>query len=180
MNVEPPLMSSMISNVPRVVSLSSVITNFVTNCEIWHPELFSTRWFVMNQKSINAAPPKLEMNVRPSPRMNIMETSLSEDYGKEELASIINVCITDTYTMSYQMKDPCKVLEEVECLKNKKYLHPCIDQWHHFTSFVVSVDGIFGKEANKIMWVPACCKYSNQCRKIVFKRSGLYESAYGH
>jgi hypothetical protein len=38
-------------------------------------------------------------------------------------------------------------LETMDQLKKKTYLQPCLDHWRHFTPFVVSVDGLAGKEA---------------------------------
>jgi hypothetical protein len=48
----------------------------------------------------------------------------------------------DTYTTSYVKKDPIKVIRAAEHLKkkNKKHLKPCLDQRHHFTSFMVYFD----------------------------------------
>jgi hypothetical protein len=53
------------------------------------------------------------------------------------------------------MKDPSKVLEAAEILKQKKYLQPCLDQHHHVTPFIVSVDGLIGKEAKMVLKVLA-------------------------
>jgi hypothetical protein len=55
----------------------------------------------------------------------------------------------------YQMKDPSKVLKAAEHLKKKKYVQPCLDQRHHFTPFIVSVDGLIGKEAKMVLKVLA-------------------------
>jgi hypothetical protein len=35
--------------------------------------------------------------------------------------------------------------------KKKKYLQPCLDQWCHFTPFVVSVDGLVGNDAMTVI-----------------------------
>ena len=40
-----------------------------------------------------------------------------------------------------------KVLAQHEREKKKKYLEPCLEQRRHFTPFVVSTDGLIGKEA---------------------------------
>jgi hypothetical protein len=37
-----------------------------------------------------------------------------------------------------------------ECEKNKKYLEACLEQRCHFTPFVVSTDGLLGKEAKTL------------------------------
>jgi hypothetical protein len=60
---------------------------------------------------------------------------------------IIDVRVTDTDAKSNRSKDPMKVLETHEKEKKRKYLEPCLKQRRHFTPFVVSVDGLLGKEA---------------------------------
>jgi hypothetical protein len=47
--------------------------------------------------------------------------------------------------------DPMKVLANHEKEKKKKYLQPCLDQRRHFTPFVVSADGLIGKEAKTLL-----------------------------
>jgi hypothetical protein len=44
-----------------------------------------------------------------------------------------------------------KVLETHEREKKKKYLEPCLEQRRHFTPFVVSTDGLIGKEAKTLL-----------------------------
>jgi hypothetical protein len=54
----------------------------------------------------------------------------------------------DTDAKSCLSKDPAKVLETHEKEKKRKYLKPCLEQQRrHFTPFVVSTDGLIGKEA---------------------------------
>ena len=60
---------------------------------------------------------------------------------------ILDVRVTDTDTKSNLNRDPAKVLESHERAKKKKYLGACLAQRRHFTPFVVSVDGLLGKEA---------------------------------
>jgi hypothetical protein len=60
---------------------------------------------------------------------------------------IIDVRVTDTDAKSNLSKDPAKVLETHEKEKKKKYLEHCHAQRRHFTPFVVSTDGLLGKEA---------------------------------
>ena len=55
--------------------------------------------------------------------------------------------MTDTDATSNRSKDPMKVLETHEKEKKQKYLEPCLKQRRHFTPFVVSADGLLGKEA---------------------------------
>jgi hypothetical protein len=68
---------------------------------------------------------------------------------------ILDIRVTDTYTPTYQMKDPSKVIEAAEHLKKKKYLQPCLNQRRQFTPFIVSVDGLTGKEAKSVLKVLA-------------------------
>jgi hypothetical protein len=47
---------------------------------------------------------------------------------------------------------PGKVLaEHHEREKKKKYLEPCLEQRRYFTPFVVSTDGLLGKEAKTLL-----------------------------
>ena len=43
------------------------------------------------------------------------------------------------------------VLASQERTKKKKYLASCLAQHRHFTPFVVSVDGLIGREANQVL-----------------------------
>jgi hypothetical protein len=60
---------------------------------------------------------------------------------------IIDVRVTDTDQKSYRKRDPSKVLESQEKEKKKKYLSSCLENRRHFTPFVVSADGMLGREA---------------------------------
>ncbi len=64
---------------------------------------------------------------------------------------IIDVRVTDTDAKSYLSRDPAKVLETHEKEKKKKYLASCIAQRRNFTPFVVSTDGLIGKEARLVL-----------------------------
>jgi hypothetical protein len=66
---------------------------------------------------------------------------------------IIDVRVTDTDTdaKSNLSKDPAKVLEAHEKEKKRKYVKPCLEQRHHFTPFVVSTDGLIGKQAKTLL-----------------------------
>jgi hypothetical protein len=66
---------------------------------------------------------------------------------------MLDVRVTGIDAPNYQMKDPIKVLEEAERLNKKKYLQPCLDQRRHVTPFIVSVDGLIGKEAKTVLKV---------------------------
>jgi hypothetical protein len=60
---------------------------------------------------------------------------------------IIDVRVTNTDAKSQRQKDPAKVLSQHEREKKRKYLEPCLAQRRHFTPFVVSTDGMLGREA---------------------------------
>jgi hypothetical protein len=64
---------------------------------------------------------------------------------------IIDIRVTDTDAKSNLSRDPTKVLEQHEWEEKKKYLKDCLEQCRHFTPFVVSTDGLIGKEANTLM-----------------------------
>jgi hypothetical protein len=81
---------------------------------------------------------------------------------------ILDIRFTGTEAPTSQMKDPSKFIKAAERLKKKKYLQPCLDQHHHFTPFIVSADGLIGKEAKSVLKVivartatKAGKKYSN-------------------
>ena len=64
---------------------------------------------------------------------------------------IIDVRVTDVDAKSYRSRAPHKVLESQEREKKKKYLDACLKQRRHFSPFVVSTDGLLGKEAKVLM-----------------------------
>jgi hypothetical protein len=61
---------------------------------------------------------------------------------------IMDVYVTDMKAKSYCNRLPEKVLETGKKEKKKKYLEACLEQRHHFTPFVCSVDGLLGGEAS--------------------------------
>jgi hypothetical protein len=64
---------------------------------------------------------------------------------------IIDDRVTDTDAKSYLSRDPAKVLEAREKEKQRKYLAPCIAQRRNFIPFVVSTNGLLGKEAKCLL-----------------------------
>jgi hypothetical protein len=64
---------------------------------------------------------------------------------------IVDVRVTDTDGKSYRSQDPHKVLATQEREKKKKYLQSCLEQCKHFTSFVISTDGLIGREAVELL-----------------------------
>jgi hypothetical protein len=69
---------------------------------------------------------------------------------------IIDVRVTDLDAASNVTRYPDKVLEAHEKEKMKKYLKPCLDQRRHFSPFVVSTDGLLGKEAKTFLKKLSC------------------------
>jgi hypothetical protein len=72
---------------------------------------------------------------------------LIRGFWKQGTDCILDVCVTDTDAKSYCKCPPEKVLESQEREKKRKYLEKCLQQRRHFTPFVVSVNGLLGKEA---------------------------------
>jgi hypothetical protein len=62
---------------------------------------------------------------------------------------IVDVRVTDTDVNTYRSLPPSKVLEKQE--REKKYLEPCLQARRHFTPFVVSADGLKGREATAFL-----------------------------
>ena len=64
---------------------------------------------------------------------------------------IIDMRITDVDAKSNLSKHPDKVLIAHEKEKRKKYLKACLERRRYFTPFVVSTDGLLGKEAKTLL-----------------------------
>jgi hypothetical protein len=65
---------------------------------------------------------------------------------------IVDVRMTNTDAKSYWSRDPHKVLAAQENEKKKKYQQACLEQQRrHFTPFVVSTDGLIGREAGELL-----------------------------
>ena len=64
---------------------------------------------------------------------------------------IVDVRVTDTDAKSYRNKTPAKVLAMQEEEKKRKYSQACREQRRHFVPFVVSADGLLGKEAKALL-----------------------------
>lgn len=65
--------------------------------------------------------------------------------------AIIDVRVTDLDSASHRTRDPAAVLLSQEKEKKKKYTPACEARRSSFTPFVVSVDGLFGTEAQQLM-----------------------------
>jgi hypothetical protein len=64
---------------------------------------------------------------------------------------IIDVRITDLDAKSNCSRDPMKVLAVHEREKKKTYLEPCLEQRRHFNPFLLSTDGLIGKESKLLL-----------------------------
>jgi hypothetical protein len=60
---------------------------------------------------------------------------------------ILDVGVTDTDLKSCCKQTPFKVSESQEKEKKRKCLGACLEDRRHFTPFVLSVDGLLGREA---------------------------------
>ena len=65
--------------------------------------------------------------------------------------TIIDVRVTNLDSKSNRTCDPDKVLARHEKEKKNKYLEACLKQRRSFTPFVVSTDGMLGREASNLM-----------------------------
>ena len=72
---------------------------------------------------------------------------LIRGFWKAGTDCILDVRVTDTDSKSYCKRTPFKVLESQEKEKKRKYLWTCQENRRHFTPFVLSVDGLLGREA---------------------------------
>ena len=64
---------------------------------------------------------------------------------------IIDVRVTDTDAPSYRTRNPYSFIKSQEAEKKKKYLRLCLEQRRTFVPFVVSVDGIIGREGRSLL-----------------------------
>ena len=64
---------------------------------------------------------------------------------------IYDVRIYDVNQASYQLCKPASIIKSAENDKKKKYLGQCLTQRRHFTPFVVSCEGLLGKEADTFL-----------------------------
>jgi hypothetical protein len=60
---------------------------------------------------------------------------------------ILEVRVTDADAKSHCKRTPFKVPEHQEKEKKRKHLGACLENRGHFTPFVLSVDGLLGREA---------------------------------
>jgi hypothetical protein len=68
---------------------------------------------------------------------------------------ILDVRVAYIDAPSYIKSSPVKVLETADIAKKKNHLQVCLDQQKHLSPFIVSVDGLIGKEAKTVRKVLA-------------------------
>ena len=81
---------------------------------------------------------------------------------------IIDCKVSYLDSKTYKNRPAEKVLEEHEQAKKRKHLQSCVDQRRDFTPFVVSCDGMMGKEAD------------NTLKKLASKLSEKWDRPYSH
>ena len=72
-------------------------------------------------------------------------------FWKKSTNCIIDVRLTDTDQPTHLPKTPFEVIELQEQEKKRKYSKKCLEQRRNFTPFVLSVDGMMGKEAQALL-----------------------------
>jgi hypothetical protein len=86
-----------------------------------------------------------------APDKDLRGDLLLRNFWDRNKDAIIDIVVVDTDAKSHITRDPLKVLEGYEKRKKAKYLAACFDQRRDFTPFVVSVDGLISKEAQKLL-----------------------------
>ena len=76
---------------------------------------------------------------------------LIRGFWQKSTDCIVDVRITDTDQPTHLDKTPFVAIELQENEKKKKYAKKCMEQRRHFTPFVLSVDGMLGKEAQSFL-----------------------------
>eukprot|EP00957_Ditylum_brightwellii_P019621 1480475-Ditylum_brightwellii.AAC.1 len=70
---------------------------------------------------------------------------------KHQTNCILDIHITNANAKSYISCSVESVLAVQEKEKKGKYLHAYLEQWHHFSLFVVSADGMLDHEASMVL-----------------------------
>ena len=139
------------------------------------PFIYPCRPATMESSPATGLPATTDPATPPSP----VERNLRKNAGSAERGDIlirncwtqgtdciIDVRVTDTDAASYRSRPPEKVLAEHERAKKRKYLEACQAQRRDFTPFVVSADGLLGKEAKTLL------------RQLSSRLAEKYEKAY--
>jgi hypothetical protein len=94
-------------------------------------------------EKVKPCPTNQAGNNKPVKRITSIET---QGFWACRMECIVDVQVTDTYANSYQARDPSSVLKLQE--KKQNYLTACLEQYCHFTPFMVLTDGMMGHEAS--------------------------------
>jgi hypothetical protein len=112
-----------------------------------------------NGRAADPAKASESKRANPPPVSRTNSSSCDEDRGDILIRGlwargtdcILDVRVTDLDCKSNLSKDPHKVLAQHERAKKKKYLEACTEQRRHFSPFVVSTNGVIGKEAKAVL-----------------------------
>ena len=77
---------------------------------------------------------------------------------------IIDVRVCDVNQLSYLTRKPDSIIKSAKNKKKRKLLDACFEQRYHFVPFVVSCEGLFGKEASFFMHYLAY-KLATKCKR---------------
>ena len=96
---------------------------------------------------------------------------------RQGTTAIVDVQVKDLDSKTYRKKNPDKVLRAAELAKRRKYAEECREECKDFAPFIVSRDGLFGREAKNIMTRLAKtlhCKWNIPfCRTSFFVKSRM-------
>jgi hypothetical protein len=65
--------------------------------------------------------------------------------------TIVDIRVSDTDANVYKHQNSHGEFRKQEKEKRKKYLRPCLEQRRSFVPFVVSTDGLIGREAKNLL-----------------------------
>jgi hypothetical protein len=85
---------------------------------------------------------------------------------KNQHEKIIDIRVTGKDANAHKHQNPYDVLRKQEKEKKKKYLRACLDQHRSFVPFVVSTDGLIGREAKSLL------------KQIVLRLTAKWEQPY--
>jgi hypothetical protein len=102
-------------------------------------------------KDVNPSNPALTHNLHKNQGGDLRGDLCIRGAWEKPVSCVVDISITDTDAKSNISRDPAKVLEAREKEKKRKYLALCLQNRRHFTPFVVSTDGLIGKEAKALL-----------------------------
>ena len=100
-----------------------------------------------NQSTSTSNPPSTTTTLPSEERGDL----LIRGFWRASTDCIVDVRLTDTDQDTYLPHSPFDAIEHQENEKKKKYAKKCLEQRRNFTPFVVSVDGMLGKEAQAFL-----------------------------